>query len=142
MTETSAGETCPDCGRPRAGDESTWLATGANVATHCFGHLDGDYIGSVMCKNDTIARLRSELAAAKQGREWIACDEVAPSFNQWVLVRWPGAAPGKCSDEVARLNLLNGHLRWFTGPGVYTEHTKGILWMALPTDEAKGPSDD
>lgn len=40
------------------------MATGAHVATHCFGHLEGDYVGRVMCRDNTIARLRRDLAAA------------------------------------------------------------------------------
>ena len=50
---------CPDCGRPFV------IAHEGAIETHCLANRKDDFLGRVMCKDNTIARLRLELAAAK-----------------------------------------------------------------------------
>lgn len=52
---------CPDCGRTTVSADN---AEGGTVASHCFAHRKGDFLGERLCKDSTIARLRLELANA------------------------------------------------------------------------------
>jgi len=52
-------ERCPDCDRPLSGGDT------GTLATHCFANRQGDWLGERLCRDNTIARLRSELASVQ-----------------------------------------------------------------------------
>jgi hypothetical protein len=102
MTETN-GETCPDCRRPRPLSGVAWEALSVlernkfcAVLLEIRGSEDEALIDCLIVERD---RLRSELAAAKQGRDTAKLDALLELHSLAETKKW--VAVGDISKEAA-----------------------------------------